>query len=134
MGIETVYQDLALVNELSVFHNMFLNSEMTVGTFLNNRAMKEKTQLYLDDMGVSIPSIDTTVARLSGGQRQAIARVVGAAREKGLGAGIFTGSTEYAARMIKAGFNFVNVSSDARLMASAASGVVAALRGRPPSP
>ncbi|HEY0128228.1 MAG TPA: ATP-binding cassette domain-containing protein [Rubrobacteraceae bacterium] len=73
LGIETVYQDLALVNELSVFHNMFLNSEMTVGPFLNNRKMKEHTQRYLEDMGVNIPSIDTEVARLSGGQRQAIA-------------------------------------------------------------
>src|SRR3712207_6254383 len=41
LGIQTVYQDLALVNELSVFHNMFLNSEETVGPFLNNRKMKE---------------------------------------------------------------------------------------------
>jgi len=73
LGIQTVYQDLALINELSVFHNMFLNGEMTVGPFLNNRKMKEKTAEYLDDMGVNIPSIDTEVARLSGGQRQAIA-------------------------------------------------------------
>jgi simple sugar transport system ATP-binding protein len=73
LGIQTVYQDLALVNELSVFHNMFLNGELTVGPFLNNRKMKEKTARYLEDMGVRIPSIDTVVARLSGGQRQAIA-------------------------------------------------------------
>jgi simple sugar transport system ATP-binding protein len=73
LGIQTVYQDLALINELSVFHNMFLNSEMTVGPFLNNRKMKEKTAQYLEDMGVRIPSIDAEVARLSGGQRQAIA-------------------------------------------------------------
>jgi simple sugar transport system ATP-binding protein len=73
LGIQTVYQDLALVNELSVFHNMFLNGEMTIGPFLNNRKMKEKTSQYLQDMGVNIPSIDTEVARLSGGQRQAIA-------------------------------------------------------------
>jgi simple sugar transport system ATP-binding protein len=46
---------------------------MTVGSFLNNRKMKEKTSQYLEDMGVNIPSIDTEVARLSGGQRQAIA-------------------------------------------------------------
>src|SRR5918993_5690655 len=51
LGIQTVYQDLALVNELSVFHNMFLNGEMTVGPFLNNRKMKEKTSQYLQDMG-----------------------------------------------------------------------------------
>src|SRR5215203_3288342 len=73
LGIQTVYQDLALINELSVFDNMFLNGEMTVGPFLNNRKMKEKTSQYLQDMGVYIPSIDTEVARLSGGQRQAIA-------------------------------------------------------------
>jgi simple sugar transport system ATP-binding protein len=73
LGIQTVYQDLALVNELSVFHNMFLNSEVTLGPFLNNRKMKEKTAQYMADMGVNIPSIDTEVARLSGGQRQAIA-------------------------------------------------------------
>ena len=73
LGIQTVYQDLALVNELSVFHNMFLNGELTVGPFLNNRKMKEKTARYLEDMGVRIPSIETEVARLSGGQRQAIA-------------------------------------------------------------
>jgi ABC-type sugar transport system ATPase subunit len=41
--------------------------------YLNNRKMKEKTARYLEDMGVRIPSIDTVVARLSGGQRQAIA-------------------------------------------------------------
>ncbi len=74
-GIECVYQDLALVNELSVFHNMFLNSEVVYRPWrlLNNRAMKQRTRRYLDDMGVNIPSIDTEVARLSGGQRQAIA-------------------------------------------------------------
>jgi simple sugar transport system ATP-binding protein len=68
LGIQTVYQDLALVNELSVFHNMFLNGEMTLGPFLNNRKMKEKTAQYLADMGVNIPSINAEVARLSGGQ------------------------------------------------------------------
>jgi simple sugar transport system ATP-binding protein len=75
LGIRTVYQDLALVNDLSVYHNMFLNGEITLKPlpFLNNRKMKERTRRYLDDMGVNIPSIDTEVAMLSGGQRQAIA-------------------------------------------------------------
>ncbi len=75
LGIQTVYQDLALANDLSVYHNMFLNSEITHKPFplLNNRKMKEKTRGYLEDMGVDIPSIDTEVAMLSGGQRQAIA-------------------------------------------------------------
>jgi len=75
LGIETVFQDLALVNELSVFHNMFLNNEIIHKPlpFLNNRRMKERTRKYLDDMGVKIDSIDSEVAQLSGGQRQAIA-------------------------------------------------------------
>lgn len=75
LGIRTVFQDLALVNDLSVYHNMFLNGELTRRPlpFLNNRKMKERTRRYLDDIGVSIPSIDTDVAMLSGGQRQAIA-------------------------------------------------------------
>ena len=75
LGIETVFQDLALVPELSVYHNMFLNSELTLKPLplLNNRKMKERTKQYIEDMGVNIPSIDTQVGRLSGGQRQAIA-------------------------------------------------------------
>jgi simple sugar transport system ATP-binding protein len=62
LGVDTVYQDLALVNELSVYHNMFLNRE------LRRRAAE-----HLADMGVRIPSVDVEVAKLSGGQRQAIA-------------------------------------------------------------
>jgi simple sugar transport system ATP-binding protein len=75
LGIQTVFQDLALVPELSVYHNMFLNSEPTLKPLplLNNKKMKEKTRQYLDDIGVRIKSIDTEVGRLSGGQRQAIA-------------------------------------------------------------
>jgi simple sugar transport system ATP-binding protein len=75
LGIETVYQDLALVNELSVYHNMFLNSEITLKPFplLDNRRMKERTRKALDQIGINIPSVDTVVANLSGGQRQAIA-------------------------------------------------------------
>ncbi len=61
---------------------------------------------------------------------EAIGRVVGSAREKGLAAGIFTGSTEYAARTIDEGFNFVNVSTDVRFMADGASAAVSALRDR----
>jgi simple sugar transport system ATP-binding protein len=75
LGIQTVYQDLALVNDLSVYHNMFLNGEITLRPlpFLNNRKMKEQARQHLDEIGVNIPSIDTEVAMLSGGQRQAIA-------------------------------------------------------------
>jgi simple sugar transport system ATP-binding protein len=74
LGVDIVYQDLALVNELSVYHNMFLNRER-VGPppLLNNRVMKKLAREHLDDMGVNIPSVEVEVARLSGGQRQAIA-------------------------------------------------------------
>jgi simple sugar transport system ATP-binding protein len=73
LGIDTVYQDLALVNELTVYHNMFLNREVVRWPLLNNRVMRKRARQYLDDMGVRIPSVDSEVAKLSGGQRQAIA-------------------------------------------------------------
>jgi simple sugar transport system ATP-binding protein len=72
-GIDTVYQDLALVNQLSVYHNLFLNREKVRWPLLNNKAMRKLARQYLDEMGVNIPSVDADVAALSGGQRQAIA-------------------------------------------------------------
>jgi len=73
LGIDAVYQDLALINQLSVYHNMFLNREELRWPLLNNRAMRKAAREHLDAMGVNIPSVDVEVARLSGGQRQAIA-------------------------------------------------------------
>jgi simple sugar transport system ATP-binding protein len=73
LGIDVVYQDLALVNQLSVYHNMFLNRERVRGLLLSNRTMRRLARQYLDEMGVNIPSVDADVAALSGGQRQAIA-------------------------------------------------------------
>jgi len=73
LGIDAVYQDLALVNQLSVYHNMFLNREKVRWPLLNNKSMRKLSKEHLDDMGVNIPSVDAQVAKLSGGQRQAIA-------------------------------------------------------------
>jgi simple sugar transport system ATP-binding protein len=74
LGIDTVYQDLALVDELSVFHNVFLNREVVHPIpLLNNRAMRKRAAEAINDIGVDIPSVKAPVARLSGGQRQAIA-------------------------------------------------------------
>ena len=76
LGIDTVYQDLALVDELSVFHNMFLKRELTRRVpfpMLDNRRMRKLARSHLNEMRVQVPSVNVPVARLSGGQRQAIA-------------------------------------------------------------
>jgi simple sugar transport system ATP-binding protein len=74
-GIETVYQDLALIDELSVFHNLYLRKERVHKPLplLANARMKKEARVALDEIGINIPRIDVAVARLSGGQRQAIA-------------------------------------------------------------
>jgi len=63
LGIECVYQDLALVNGLSVYHNMFLNREL----------LRWGSAEALAEIGVDVASVETEVGALSGGQRQAIA-------------------------------------------------------------
>jgi simple sugar transport system ATP-binding protein len=73
LGIDVVYQDLALVNQLSVYHNMFLSRELVRWPLLSNRSMRRIAREHLDEMGVHIPSVNVPVASLSGGQRQAIA-------------------------------------------------------------
>src|SRR4051794_20594872 len=75
LGIDCVYQDLALVNELSVYHNMFLKREKLhrATPLLANGAMKREARAALDQIGVNVPRLDVPVAKLSGGQRQAIA-------------------------------------------------------------
>jgi simple sugar transport system ATP-binding protein len=75
LGIDTVYQDLALIDELSVFQNMFLRREKVHRPlpFLANRVMRAETRAALDEIGIDIRNLNQPVARLSGGQRQAIA-------------------------------------------------------------
>lgn len=76
-GIETVYQDLALVEDLSVWQNMYLNRELTSGfgpfRRLARRRMIEETQARLGRLLVNMPPVRAKVRRLSGGQRQSIA-------------------------------------------------------------
>jgi simple sugar transport system ATP-binding protein len=76
LGIETVYQDLALVNELSVYHNMFLKRELLSKPLplLSNQKMRVAAREYLAKIGITnIPNVDIEIANLSGGQRQAVA-------------------------------------------------------------
>jgi ABC-type sugar transport system ATPase subunit len=75
LGIDAVYQDLALVNQLTVFQNMFLNREKIRWPLplVRNPIMRREARQHLDEMGVQIPSVNAPVATLSGGQRQAVA-------------------------------------------------------------
>ena len=78
LGIDTVYQDLALVPTLSVAHNMFLKREIVHGwgpiRWLNNREMRKRSRDYIEGIGIgTLRSVNAEVAMLSGGQRQAIA-------------------------------------------------------------
>jgi ABC-type sugar transport system ATPase subunit len=78
-GIETVYQDLALVETLNVANNVFLGKEevrsLLWGTckILRHRKMEENSRKILSELGISLPDIKAQVNYLSGGQRQCIA-------------------------------------------------------------
>ncbi len=79
-GIETVYQDLSLIEPLSAYGNIFLGREsLRTGAasrllrLLDSRNMRQKAQNVLADLGARIPSIDSPVHDLSGGQRQSLA-------------------------------------------------------------
>jgi simple sugar transport system ATP-binding protein len=76
LGIEAVYQDLALVDQLSVYRNMFLEREPVFGGLLgilDERQMRSRAVEMLERMRVRVPSVDVDIAKLSGGQRQAVA-------------------------------------------------------------
>jgi len=75
LGIETVFQDLAMVDDLPVYLNLHLNRELTHRPipFLRRREMKHRAREALDSIGIDIPSVTAEVGMLSGGQRQAIA-------------------------------------------------------------
>jgi D-xylose transport system ATP-binding protein len=73
-GIETVYQDLSLFDNLSVAANLFAGRELTgVAGWLRQRAMTARVAQMLDELEVNLPNLNAPVGLLSGGQRQAIA-------------------------------------------------------------
>ena len=78
-GIETVFQTLALADDLDVPDNLFLGREITkfnwLGPFrmLDYKAMREATMAGLEKTAVKIPNIRNTIRNMSGGQRQCVA-------------------------------------------------------------
>jgi ABC-type sugar transport system ATPase subunit len=83
-GIETVHQNLSLIDELTVAQNLYLNRELVrrLGpfAFLDRKAMDRGALAMLSRLAINVPSVGQRVRRLSGGQRQAISicRAVGA--------------------------------------------------------
>ncbi len=84
-GIETVYQDLALVDTMSAAQNVYLGREVLAQSrflrffnLVSDRSMREGSRQVLTSLGVKIPSVNESVKQMSGGQRQclAIARAV----------------------------------------------------------
>ncbi|KUH39304.1 MULTISPECIES: ATP-binding cassette domain-containing protein [Streptomyces] len=73
LGIATVYQDLALCDNLDVVANLFLGTELRRASVLDEIAMEKRAKELLDTLSIRIPSVRIPVASLSGGQRQVVA-------------------------------------------------------------
>ena len=79
LGIETVYQDLALADQLDASANLFLGRELLVRPplswfgFMDKKAMRRRAQEEMRRLKIGIKSVDQEVLSLSGGQRQAVA-------------------------------------------------------------
>jgi fructose transport system ATP-binding protein len=78
VGIEAVFQNLALADDLDVPSNLFLGRELikfNLGPFsiLDYKAMREATRKALERTAVKIPSLSNTIRNMSGGQRQCVA-------------------------------------------------------------
>jgi len=79
-GIETVYQDLALVDTMSAYQNVYLGREersknplLRLFDLVDDREMRRKSREVLDALKVKVPSINVSVKGMSGGQRQCLA-------------------------------------------------------------
>ena len=74
LGIETIYQTLALSENLDAVANLFLGRELTGGLgFMDEEAMEEETRTTLQRLRLRVPHLSNLVSSFSGGQRQAVA-------------------------------------------------------------
>ncbi|NLJ38263.1 MAG: sugar ABC transporter ATP-binding protein [Candidatus Atribacteria bacterium] len=78
LGIETIYQDLALAENLNVYSNIFLGREklkkaLGLIDVLDHDYMYQESKKVLDKLGIEIPSLKNKIKMLSGGQRQSVA-------------------------------------------------------------
>ena len=77
LGIATIFQELALIENLTVYENIFLGREIVRPIFglpiLAKKKMRDRVVQLIDELGSHIPSPATLVSDLSGGQRQAVA-------------------------------------------------------------
>jgi D-xylose transport system ATP-binding protein len=73
LGVATVYQDLALCDNLDVVANLFLGRELNKASVLDEVAMEKRAKELLDTLSIRIPSVRIPIASLSGGQRQVVA-------------------------------------------------------------
>lgn len=77
-GVETVYQDLALIGRFTIAENFFLGRELRRFGLLRKRAMRNATDEALRNLDVRVPFANRRVSKMSGGQRQAVAIARGA--------------------------------------------------------
>jgi D-xylose transport system ATP-binding protein len=73
LGIATVFQDLALCDNLDVVANLFLGQERLAGPLLDEVEMEKEAWRLLRTLSAKIPSVRIPIAGLSGGQRQTVA-------------------------------------------------------------
>ena len=74
LGISTVYQDLSLVDCRDVSTNIFLGREpLKAGLFIDKKSMNKESRRILSELKINIPSVNSQVSYLSGGQRQGVA-------------------------------------------------------------
>jgi simple sugar transport system ATP-binding protein len=74
LGIEMVYQDLALAENMNIAENIFLGREPRRSfRLVDHRAAREQAQQHLDNLRIHVKSVEQKVGELSGGQRQAVA-------------------------------------------------------------